>query len=53
MTQQLYEGNYAIPNMDVPIDRTVTIPGLNGHRGDNERVVPLAIKQGGVTIPTI
>lgn len=51
MTQQLYEGNYAILNMDVPIDRTVTIPGLNGHQGDNERVVPLAIKQGGSNYP--
>lgn len=51
MTQQLYEGNYAILNMDVPIDRTVTIPGLNGHQGDNERTVPLAIKQGDSNYP--
>ena len=51
MAQQLYEGNYAILNMDVPIDRTVTIPGLNGHQGDNERTVPLAIKQGDSNYP--
>lgn len=51
MAQQLYEGNYAILNMDVPIDRTVTIPGLNGHQGDNERTVPLAIKQGESNYP--
>ena len=46
MAQQLYEGSYAILDMNVSTDRTVTIPGLNGHQGDSTRSVPLAVKQG-------
>lgn len=41
-----YEGPYCIVDTQVKRDTSVVVPELNGHQGDNQRVLKLAIKDG-------